>query len=247
MRQGQQQKIEPRTGFGRRAVLRRRGFSLIEVMIGTVLTAILVIGMASMWSEVDKGFLYLTVRQKAIFVLNGEMERLTALYRFTDLDTTDPSTETDQYTIPAGEDDFATSNPTRLIYSNPSDSSVIDEMVVNTSAVSATSTLFDCVSGTEIHDTSCAGRIFFDDNSNDTLDRNFVWIDQFRKIVGRLSWSEDTTIDADCFPVGGASSCKQITLFLQYPFRYLDHDTPDGDIAIGKRETLSLMTIVGRR
>jgi prepilin-type N-terminal cleavage/methylation domain-containing protein len=247
MRQSQRARNEPRIFCGGQRGRRRRGFSLVEVMIGTVLTAILVIGMASMWSEVDKGFLYLTVRQKAIFVLNGEMERLSALYRFTDFDTSDPSTATDQYTIPAGEDDFATSNPTRLIYSNPNDSSVIDEMVVNTSAVAATSTLFDCVNGTEIHDTSCAGRVFFDDNSNDTLDRNFVWIDQFRKIVGRLSWSEDSTIDADCFPVDGSSSCKQITLFLQYPFRYLDEDTPDGDIAIGKRETLSLMTIVGRR
>ena len=58
------------------------GMTLIEVMITIVLLSILVLGISGLWANVTGDFLALTTRQKAIFVLNGEMARLSALFRF---------------------------------------------------------------------------------------------------------------------------------------------------------------------
>ncbi|MBT4490192.1 MAG: prepilin-type N-terminal cleavage/methylation domain-containing protein, partial [Rhodospirillaceae bacterium] len=59
---------------------REDGFTLVEVLAATVITSILVLGLANLWTAVAGEVDGLTMRQKAIFVLNGQMERLTALY-----------------------------------------------------------------------------------------------------------------------------------------------------------------------
>jgi len=56
------------------------GMTLIEVMVGFVLTSILLFGLTGLWSVVNKQFQDLTIKQKAVFVLSGEMERLAAVY-----------------------------------------------------------------------------------------------------------------------------------------------------------------------
>lgn len=58
------------------------GFTLVEVMVGIVLTAILALGLTALWAFVGDEFLRLGLRQKAVFALNGEMERLAMVYRF---------------------------------------------------------------------------------------------------------------------------------------------------------------------
>jgi prepilin-type N-terminal cleavage/methylation domain-containing protein len=61
---------------------RIKGFTLVEVMIGMVLTGILAIGLMGVWSMVGDQFFRSTIRQKAIFVLHGHMDRISALYRY---------------------------------------------------------------------------------------------------------------------------------------------------------------------
>ena len=236
---------------------RRRGMTLIEVMVGAVLTAILVTGLTSLWVSVDNGFNYLTVRQKAIFVLNGEMERLTALYRYTDF------SDTVAVNYPSGEDEFADqANNARTIYGNPNDGLLVDTIV----ETDGTTTGFDCLTANNVIDTTCAGDVFFDDQVNNSLDRNFVWIDQARNIVGKLSWELDDigvndpggvggTTDlfngnyagGTCFSRGAVADCQLLTLYLQFPYRYFNASTPDGKAGFGKLETLTLMTVVAAR
>lgn len=61
---------------------RQAGFTLVEVMVGIVLTAILALGLTALWAFVGDEFLRLGLRQKAVFALNSEMERLAMVYRF---------------------------------------------------------------------------------------------------------------------------------------------------------------------
>jgi len=68
---------------------RQAGFTLVEVMVGIVLTAILALGLTALWAFVGDEFLRLGLRQKAVFALNSEMERLAMVYK---LDA--PTTET---------------------------------------------------------------------------------------------------------------------------------------------------------
>ena len=58
-----------------------RGFTLVEIMVSMVLTGILVAGMVGVWGMVAEQFFRLSLRQKAVFVLHGHMERLAQLYR----------------------------------------------------------------------------------------------------------------------------------------------------------------------
>ena len=55
--------------------------TLIEVMITIVVLSILVLGISGLWANVAGDFLALTTRQKAVFVLNGELARLSAVFR----------------------------------------------------------------------------------------------------------------------------------------------------------------------
>ncbi len=65
-----------------------RGFTLIEVMVGMVLASILVMGLTSLWGVVGNQFSDLNLRQRAVFALNGEMERLSSIYASDTLPTT---------------------------------------------------------------------------------------------------------------------------------------------------------------
>ena len=56
-----------------------QGFTLVEVMIGIVLTAILTLGLTGLWAMAADNFLDSAIRQKAIFALNNEVERFVAI------------------------------------------------------------------------------------------------------------------------------------------------------------------------
>ena len=244
---------------------RQLGFTLIEVLIGTVLIAILVLGLSGLWTTVNNQFLFLTIKQKAIFVLNGEMERLSALYRFTNFANNNFAFHQVTYNNATDGDDFAeASNPTqaavsqRLVYSSNSNQQPdnFDKMAVTTDS------LFDCPINNEDNpattqfNADCAGRVLVDENSPSTSDdRNYVWIDQQRRITARLSWRiRDISLnnnfpnaDQLCWDNGVGSKCQELTLYLHFPYRYLKAVEPDGDAGFGRRETLVLKTFVGRR
>ena len=56
-----------------------QGFTLVEVMVGIVLTAILTLGLTGLWAMAADNFLDSAIRQKAIFALNNEVERFVAI------------------------------------------------------------------------------------------------------------------------------------------------------------------------
>lgn len=66
-----------------KGVARQRGFTLIEVMTASVILSIFIVSLGTSWLVADRRADRLMNRQKAIFVLNGEMERLTTLYNLT--------------------------------------------------------------------------------------------------------------------------------------------------------------------
>ena len=248
--------------------VRQSGFTLIEVLIGLALTAILVLGMSGLWTTVNDQFLYLTLKQKAVFVLNGEMERLSSLHRYTNFASSNGRFQEvvyendnlgDDLSDPAnlGVTDFVKN---RFIFiSSPVN---ISRMVV--SQQEGTASLFDCPinetdqPATTQFNSECAGRILVDENGAGTDDdRNYVWIDQERRITARLSWrlrsiktfisSVYPNVDKPCWDNAGGTDCKELTLYLHFPFRYSSPQEPDRDAGFGRRETLVLKTFVGRR
>ena len=225
---------------------RQRGLTLIEILVTLVLLSILVFGLTGLWSNVSGHFLSLTLRQKAVFVLSGEMDRLSALYRFTNFSADAPDSDNSssppaqQYDAPALRKIFPVTS---------TNAPVVDTIVTQDGAT------FDC--GTN----DCAARIFYDANgsgSND--DRVYVWIDQARKFTGRLSWVHEELVgipnSANCSDgvstvdgtaAGEKASCRNLTVYLEYPFRFIDGTTPDAPAGFDKIHQLSLKTIVGRR
>lgn len=225
---------------------RQRGLTLIEILVTLVLLSILVFGLTGLWSSVSEHFLLLTLRQKAVFVLNGEMARLSALYRFSDFRNDAP--DSDDSTSPPDQQ-YGNLLP-RKIYPLTSITAPVVASIVTQNAAT-----FDCGTG------SCADMVFHDANGvgpND--DRVYVWIDQARKITGRLSWfvqdppgvtnfglCSDGTPTTDGASPGGPAPCRDLTVYLEYPFRFVDATTPDGATGFGRIHRISLKTIVGRR
>ena len=58
----------------------QRGFTLIEVMTASLILSGLIVAIGSGWVVADRETSALITRQKAIFVADAEMERLTTLY-----------------------------------------------------------------------------------------------------------------------------------------------------------------------
>ncbi len=203
------------------------GMTLIEVMITIVVLSILVLGISGLWANVTGDFLALTTRQKAIFVLNGEMARLSALFRFNQYN----------FSITDNSGDYTDIGPVRRNIFPRDDSDVVDNIVVT----SANST-FNC------GDNNCAGNVLRMENAVRGQPRNYVWIDLSRNIVGELSWRLldlflfDPSAE-NCF----GTPCRELTVYLRFPLRYINDTTPPEPPEFGRVETLSLITIVGQR
>ncbi|MBF0195744.1 MAG: prepilin-type N-terminal cleavage/methylation domain-containing protein [Magnetococcales bacterium] len=207
-----------------------KGFTLIEVMIGMILTGILAMGMMGLWSMIGDQFFRLTIRQKAIFVLHGEMERLSALYRYKNFQTQD-----EDITIPNGNPGHIHNLNTNALITN-SEIVVVEE--TNDTNVTKASFLL--------------GQILFMNYTLET-DKNFVWIDRDRDVTARIYW-ETTPIDNqepsptnyECHNNSGA--CYLLNLTLEYPFRFNESTNPAEIIDTwGATKTVTLQTIVGGR
>ncbi|MGY8938210.1 MAG: type IV pilus modification PilV family protein [Alphaproteobacteria bacterium] len=208
---------------------RQSGMTLIEIMITIVVLSILVLGISGLWANVTGDFIALTIRQKAIFVLNGEMARLSALFRFGNYKPFVEGNSRNYTEIPKTRDIFPESG---------SGSATVDEIVVT----SAQGT-FSCGNNT------CAGSVLYIDNPLSGGQRNYVWIDQARNIVGELSWRfrDDNTVIPVNANICFETPCRELTVYLRFPLRYQDDTTTPLRPEFGRLETLSLITIVGER
>lgn len=225
----------PNTAGARRA--RQRGYSLMEVMIGSVILSIMVLGLGGFWYT-SMGRAYdLVLRQKAIFVLNAEMERISSLYVYTDFADCGCS---DGPVSTTGYDGLAALPSTRYVY--PSD---VSDYTNSGDYVTTNVTTFN---STEFH-------VWLDSNFFSTNNRTYVWISKARNIVGRISWSTSDVNTGSCSYTscwceefdGGSSNvhCLLLNVYLEYPYKFLSTGGVTAPAA-SALQTLTLKTIVGR-
>jgi len=233
---------------------RQRGFTLIEVMTAGVTLSILTLGLVGLWSTAGGAVNDLVIREKAIWALNGQMERLAALYQFTDFGAGGPDA-TSGYGYPAAYSD------TRLIFGQ----GLLD-------LIAPSGTLLGGLLGTEedygfleneADFAAAEGHpVVLESALAPAADRNYVWIDRDQGIVGRLSWEEVAIVVDECGPDnapggsepclcadfgggGAAERCLEIMLSLEFPFRW--NAATGTAVAMPQApEILSLRTIVGR-
>lgn len=216
------------------AAARQAGFTLVEVMAAGVILSVLALGLAHMWAAVGAQSIDLTVRQKAVLVLNGEMERLSSLYFFTGFGAI-TSTDTSGYDTPTGfvDDRVIYRSATNAFMATGGDAFVVDQATFLAGADSL---------------------VLLQDAVGTSDDRNFVWIDRERNIVGRLSWVEEdvakqrTCDGQDCFCFDwaggpGGTECREVTLYLEFPFRMTETGPEEMDQPI---LIMPLKTVVGR-
>lgn len=203
-----------------------RGMTMIEVMVGIVLTSILVLALSGTWAMVSDEFFKLTLKQKAAFVLNGEMERLVGFMRYSSVGpgVNGDCTLNSNWATAAG----ATN---RCVYSNsPSDSGI--------GAIVKTANMSD---STQFSDSNI---LYF---PSGTSAYNVIWLDRERNITAHINWDIFTNVvptTVDCHWTDGSAPCRQLTLYLTYPFRYHDDNNPIVP-EVGQTWILSLKTIIG--
>jgi hypothetical protein len=217
---------------------------------GVVLGA-MALGLANLWTVFDRLSFDSLLRQKAVFVLNGEMERLSTLYATTDFGARSRP-KTTGYPVLSG---IAGSNARRTYATNSTGAN----FAVSTAAAfdDADTNLWVSGSGSSA--------------------RNFVWLDRGRRLAARLSWVEctmnpssrttcwsrsgdddeedddedDETRNKGCFAYkfagtstagSGGAWCRHLVLVLEYPFR-IEGST----VTQAGRGVMTLSTIVGRR
>ena len=240
--------------------MRRRaaqeGFTLVEVLAAGAVLSATFLCLVRGWSVLDQMSLDLQLRQKAVFALNGEAERLTALYTAggfngSSAKPSGPSTLQTVTGYPAAAG--VTGSATRLVY------------VAATSGAS-----FGTTSATTFASTSTSdSEVLFAGSGSSAQD--FVWLDRPRNVMARLSWvtcpvgsntaaacwsgATPTAVPAGqlCYAydgTAGGTACSLVTLILEYPYRLVG-GAPIAESAVpGGRlspVTLTLSTIVGRR
>ena len=231
-----------------------RGFTLVEVMVAGTVLSIVAVGLVNAWTVMDRISFDTLLRQKAVFVLNAEMERLTVLFADTSFGEGAVSRpETTGYP----EMPNLSGGSTRRVYATTS-ASVDFEVTTATAFAASDDSVWVVGSGAAA--------------------RNYVWLDRGRNLAARIGWTEcgiSATAAATCWdgkpaartssPVSGSSSaysclafsggskdgssggdrCLLIQLALEYPFRVQGATvTP---FNANSNRTLTLSTIVGRR
>lgn len=227
--------------------IRQSGITLMEVMIGIVLVGLLALGMNGLWEAAARQLDEASLRQRAVFRLNGEMERLSALYIFAS-GPANPVAVTDYATatIPAQAGSYigTTVSSSRYIYA----STTLTPPLTSSAATFAEAVTADGQNANNVY-----SQIWYLDAGSfgtTTDDRNLVWLDREREVLAQISW-ELSDLPAtnpslgEVRPCSGAP-CQLLTFYLDYPFRYTTASTdPRGDM--GPVETITLQTIVGRR
>ncbi len=220
-----------------------QGMTIIEVMVATVLSSILVVALMSTWAMVDEEFLLFTLKQKAIFVLNGEMERAVATFRYP---ITDAATAWDWFKPVSGT--------TRYVYNSQTTSASMQRILPGRN-VDITTAIFADSQIDHVNTSNAAGT---GQDCGGGKDCNVVWLDRARGITASLSFDFSTTVgattapnpDAHCrwvgdvlLPDGNGANCRLLVVYLKYPFRYRSATNPLGDL--GPPKEIELQTIVG--
>ena len=223
------------------------------MVAGTVLSVV-ALGLVNAWTVMDRMSFDTLLRQKAVFILNAEMERLTTLFAYTNFGESAASRpETTGYP----EVPNLSGGSTRRIYATTS-ASVDFEVTAAADFAASDDPVWVVGTGTAA--------------------RNYVWLDRGRNLAARISWTEcdvSATTAATCWDgkpakktspsapgssaayscldfgggnkdgSSGGDRCRLIQLVLEYSFRV--QGTTTAPVAAGGNRTLTLSTVVGRR
>ena len=216
---------------------RQRGFSLLEVMVASTILSIFILGIGGFWYQASSRTYDLVLKEKAIFALSGELERISALYVYTSY-AADPVNG--PLTTTGYNDGLASLPTTRLIYAGDISSYASNDYVRN---------VYGSFTADEFE-------VYVESNILPALKRDYIWVDKSRSIVGRLSWTAtDITsvtscvqaLDCSCQRFDAVASsggrCKLLDVYLEYPYRI---DSSGNVTAPASLQTISLRTIVGR-
>jgi prepilin-type N-terminal cleavage/methylation domain-containing protein len=224
----------------RRAAARDAGFTLVEVLVASGVLSVLVLCTVHLWAVCGRMAGDLLLRQKAVFVLDGEMERLAALYAttaFGALTLPQPTLDTSLNNIPnsAVRSTYPVGNP-------------LTPFVTAAAGTFASADTYVWAPGLG------------------AAARDYVWLDRGRAAMARISWiacpiSATTLPDCwggtagkgkvpngayNCYPASGlavAGTCQLLTLVLDYPYWLQNGAAVAGPTVT----TLTLNTVVGRR
>jgi prepilin-type N-terminal cleavage/methylation domain-containing protein len=208
------------------------GYSLIEVVAAMAILSILVLGLTNLWSTLGQISFGELLRQKTVFALNGEMERLDALYTTTGFGA-GIRMPTNGYTAITG----IPGSQNRVIYDTKSTG--VSFVVNSLAALQA--------NNPAVWETGVG-----------PATRNYVWIDQDRGILGMLSWMEQPLTcnnkpdgaphPCQCYQFSGGpgpGTCITVMLVLNYPYT-ISGGAP-AQMPGNTLKTISLTTIMGRR
>ncbi len=211
----------------------QRGFTLMEVMTAALILSALVVSIGGGWVVADRETSNLIIRQKAIFVADAEMERLTTLYGTTAFAALGPVSTT-------GYTETAAFPSTRLIYPT------------SLSPLYLTGTQDYTTTSANSFNTGSVFQVWISGNLLASLNRAYVWVDQDHNVMGRISWTTSnisanpcTGLDTcSCLDPTGllAGNCQKLVLYLEYPYRLVSGNA----VAASTLQTLTLSTIVGR-
>lgn len=225
----------------------------MEAMTAGVVLSILSLGLMGVWSTAGASVDRLVIREKAIWALNGQLERLTALYTFTEFGDGFASAS-------SGYGYAAEFSNVRSIFGQE----LLDRLLGGLlGGLLGNPENFDFFETAGDFETAAGHPIAFVTGLLPAQDRNYVWVDKDRGIVGRFSWeTSDIAIDACgadnqtgggqpclCFDFAGdgdGGRCLEIMVSLEFPLRW-DSAANDAADMVGDPEILSLRTIVGRR
>lgn len=220
-----------------RPLRQARGMTLIEIIVAIVITSILVIGLSGMWVLVDEQFLRIAQRERALLVLNGQLERLSALYRYDDF-IGEQGTHSDDVASIATSVELPATTVSRQIYrADPTNPGLAGLLITETANANVTKAAFADETQILFMDTVVA--------ANDINELNVVWLDRALNFTAKFSWHLETLPVANpCFDVTG--NCFLLVAKLEYPFRFIENTDPAQAIN-NQSESLELRTVVGRR
>ncbi len=204
-------------------------------MVASTILSIFVIAFGSSWVVADRGTEDLVIRQKAIFVANAEMERLTAIYKKTRLGSNAPPPQTTDGYEP--------------IYSIPTERRIYKEDMSSYGLASI------ITSSASTFETGSEFLIYYSNGAVNLDDRIYIWIDRVRGLIARISWNTTAiVVDPVCDAAGTCNcsgwngdtnqvrNCLLLDFYLEYPFRLVGENI----VAPDNFQTVTLSSIVGR-
>lgn len=213
---------------------RHAGFTLLEIMVAMVLAGVLAVGMQNLYAMLGEEVQEFNLRQKAVFVLNGEMEKLYSIFH-----SIDNSTVVGNAVLVA-DAGYTGVFPPHIFSGGGTNHQILDDTPANNFVITSTAVF---TQETNEQPDNEASILYYTDTGGQP--RNAVWLDFEKKITARVSWIATPVPDSGSTACYG--DCYLITLYLDYPFRYVTDPAVDPLSSMGGRvNTLVLRTIVGR-